>query len=68
MIFEFFFNWFYEIVGFVWMLLEYDTRFYRFHEIALLCDHQELACTSKDPPRRVDMKDMSLIFLYKNIY
>ena len=54
-------------LGIFWMLLEYDTRFYRFHEIALLCDHQELACTSKDPPRRVDMKEMSLIFWGKNI-
>ena len=50
-----------------WMLLEYDTRFFQFHEIGLLCDHQELACTSKDPPRRVDMKEMSLIFWGKNI-
>ena len=54
-----------------WILLEYYIStwgFFQFHQIALLCDHQELACTSKDPPRRVDMKDMSLIFLYKNIY
>ena len=28
-----------------------------------LCDHQELACTPKDPSRRVDMKEMSLIRL-----
>ena len=35
--------------------------FYKFHQISLLCDHQELACTPKDPPRRVDMNERSLI-------
>ena len=55
---------FLDIVG----ILYKHVRFFQFHQIALLRDHQELACTSKDPPRRVDMKDMSLIFLYKNIY
>ena len=50
-----------------WLLLEYDTRFFQCREIGLLCDHQELACTSKDPPRRVDMKEMNLIFWGKNI-
>ena len=34
---------------------------YKFHEISLLCDHQELACTPKDPPRRVNMNERSLI-------
>ena len=37
------------------------VKLYQFHQIPLLCDHQELACTPKDPPRRVDMKEMSLI-------
>ena len=77
-------KWFYEILYLLfwkfidcvrfWVFLDIvgilykHIRFFQFHQIALLCDHQELACTSKDPPRRVDMKDMSLIFLYKNIY
>ena len=65
----FMFCFFYVAIFWIsWMLLEYDTRFYRFHEIQLLCDHQELACTPKDPPRLVDMKEMSLIVLYKNIF
>ena len=38
--------------------------FYKFHQISLLCDHQELACTPKDPPRQVDMNEMSLICFY----
>ena len=49
------------------MLLEYYIGmqgFYKFHKISLLCDHQELACTPKDPPRRVDMNEMSLICFY----
>ena len=25
-------------------------RLYRIHQIRLLCDHQELACTPEDPP------------------
>ena len=29
-----------------------------------LCDHQELACTPKDPPRRVNMKETS----FRNVY
>ena len=44
-------------------ILYKHVRFYRFHQIPLLCDHQELACTPKDPRRRVDMKEMSLICL-----
>ena len=47
-----------------WMLLEYYVGmqgFYKFHQIPLLCDHHELARTPKDPPRRVDMNEMSLI-------
>ena len=65
--------WFCEFIDFVRFLdfvgiLYKHVRFFQFHQIALLRDHQKLACTSKDPPWRVDMKDMSLIFLYKNIY
>ena len=52
---------FLDVVG----ILYKHVRFFQFHQIALLCDHQELACTSKDPPRRVDMKKMSLIVFYK---
>ena len=54
---------FLDVVG----ILYKHVRFFQFHQIALLCDHQELACTSKDPPRRVDMKEMSLICWGKNI-
>ena len=48
----------------IFLMLEYYIGmqgFYKFHQISLLCDHQELACTPKDPPRRVDMNEMSLI-------
>ena len=38
------------------------VRFYQFHQIPLLCDHQELACTPKDPPWRVDIKNESDFF------
>ena len=54
---------FLDVVG----ILYKHVGFFHFRQIALLCDHQELACTSKDPPRRVDMKEMSLIFFGKNI-
>ena len=43
-------------------------RLYRIHQIRLLCDHQELACTPKDPPWRVSMKEMSFRNIYGNIY
>ena len=49
----------------IFLMLEYYIGmqgFYKFHQISLLCDHQELACTPKDPPRRVDMNERSLIF------
>ena len=49
-------------------ILYKHVRFYQFHQIPLLCDHQELACTPKDPPRRVDMKEMNLIYFHKNIH
>ena len=65
----FMFCFFYVAIFWIsWMLLEYDTRFYRFHEIHFLCDHQELACTPKDPPRQVNMKELSSISFHKNIY
>ena len=77
-------NWFYEIrdlfvfeitdvmrfgdfADVVRILFQY-IRFYQFHQIPLLCDHQDLACTTKDPPRRVDMNERSLISFYKTIH
>ena len=48
-------------------ILHKHVRSYQFHQIPLLCDHQELACTPKDPPRRVDMKEASLIVFRKNV-
>ena len=33
-----------------------------------LCDHQALAHTSKDPPQRIDMNEMSLIKCYKKVH
>ena len=72
-------NWFYEIwdlfdfeiIAFMlWDFLNVvgilykHIRFYKFHQIPLLCDRQELACTPKDPPRRVDMNEISLICFY----
>ena len=50
-----------------WMLLEYyigRQGFYKFHKITFVCYHQELACTPNDPPRRVDINEMSLIRFY----
>ena len=39
---------------------------YQLHQIPLVCDHQELACTPKDPPRRVVMQEMSqIVFIRK---
>ena len=57
----------YKIICEFWIswMLEYCIGmqgFYNFHQISLLCDHQELACMPKDPPRRVDMNEMNLIF------
>ena len=51
-----------------WILLGYYLGmrgFNKFHQISLLCYHQELACTPKDPPRRVDMNERSLIYFCK---
>ena len=42
-------------------------RIYQFHQISVLCYHQELACTPKDPPRRVDMNERSLICFYNEL-
>ena len=47
------------------IILFRHMRFHKFHQIPLSCDHQELACTPKDPPRRVDMNERSLIYFYK---
>ena len=44
------------------------VRFYHIHQMPLLCDHQELACTPKHPPRRVDMKETSRIYSHTNNY
>ena len=52
---------FWDVVG----ILYKHVRFYRFHQIPFLCDHHELACTAKDPPRRVDMNESSLIFFIR---
>ena len=41
--------------------------FYNFQQISRLCYHQELACTPKDPPRWVDMNEISLICFHKRI-
>ena len=48
-------------------MLYKHVRSYRFHQIPLLCDHQALACTPKDPPRRVDMKEMSFKHIHGTI-
>ena len=42
----------------VWISYKH-IRLYRFHRIPLLCDHRELACTPKDPPRRFIWKNES---------
>ena len=49
-------------------ILYRHMMFYQFHQIPLLCDHRELACTPKDPPRRFDMNEMGLIFFYEKIH
>ena len=43
------------------------VRFYPFHQIPLLCDQQELACTPKDTPRRIDMKEFCLSILVRQV-
>ena len=50
-----------------WMLLEYYIGmqgFYKLDQVSLLCYHNQLTCTPKDPPRRVDMNEISLICFY----
>ena len=37
--------------------------FHDFHRISFLRDHQELACTPKDPRRPVDMKEINACFI-----
>ena len=46
----------------------YKQVSYQFHRTPLLCGHRELACTPKDPPRRVDKKEMSLVCLSRDNY
>ena len=58
---------FYVIVGFVGCCSNMIQGFFNFIKSHYYAKHQELASTSKDPPRRVDMKEMSLIFWGKNI-
>ena len=41
-------------------ILYKHVGFHEFHQIQFLCDHQELACTPKDPPQRLDMKEFIL--------
>ena len=65
----------FEVVAFMTFLNFVDVvrilykhvRLYQFHQISLLYDHQELACTPKDPPRRAGIK-MSLTSFYKKMY
>ena len=39
-------------------------KVFKTEQFQLLCDHQELSCTPKDPPGRVNMNEMS----FRNIY
>ena len=48
-------------------ILSRDERFYQFHQIPFLRDHQQLACTPKDPPRRVEIKQMSRFVCMRKI-
>ena len=70
-------TFFFEFIVFVRFLAFLDVvrilyyrhlKFCQFHQIPLLCDHQELACTPKDPPRRVSITQMSFGVFYGNIY
>ena len=58
----------YAILGFFVRISYKHKRCYQFHNISLLFNHQGLACTPKDPPRRVDRNERSLISFYKTIY
>ena len=53
---------------FVWLMLKQRAfmlkRVFKTQQLQLLYDHQELACTSKGSPRRVNMNEMS----FRNIY
>ena len=57
------FGFFVDVAG----ILYTHIRFYHFHQNTLLCDDQELACTPKDSPRRVDMNARSIISFHKKI-
>ena len=67
MYFEYFFLTFWDFVADVGIAYILE-RLYRIHQIRLLCDHQELACTPEDPPWRVSMKEMSFRNICGNIY
>ena len=54
---------FWDVVG----ILYKHVRFYQFHWISLLFDHHEMACRRKDPPRRVDMNEVSSSSFHKKI-
>ena len=43
-------------------------RIFKTQQLQLLCDHHELACTPKDPLRRVNMKEMSFRSIHGTIY
>ena len=49
MYFEYVFLTFWDFVADVGIAYILETL-YRIHQIRLLCDHQELACTPEDPP------------------
>ena len=55
---------FLDVVG----ILYKHVRSYQFHQISFLCEHHDLACTLKDPPRRVDMNEMSFRNVYRTNY
>ena len=67
--FGFFVSAFTDFTKFIsWIVrIQYEhVRFYQFHQIPLLWDHhchQELACTLKDPPRRVDRNEPNVFFV-----
>ena len=61
------FMWILKFLDVFWILHKHVNK-YQFHQIPLLCNHQELACTPTAAPRRVDMKEMSLIVFRKKTY
>ena len=68
MLVGFYFSMLLLVMSFCFVGILYKhVRLYQFHQISLLCDHHELACTLKDPSRRVDMKQTSPISFRKKI-